>query len=72
MDKIIAFFVDLYEQFIALSLVQLIIGYCKENVVHTAIIGGLVLMIIIVLCIMGGKRRKAKKAAKSAAKTTKK
>ena len=68
MGKIIAFFVDLYEQFINLSLVQQIIAYCKEHLVHTAVIGGLLLALIIVLCIMGGKRRKAKKLAKKAAK----
>ena len=68
MGKIIAFFVDLYEQFINLSLVQQIIAYCKEHLIHTAVIGGLLLALIIVLCIMGGKRRKAKKLAKKAAK----
>lgn len=72
MDKIIAFFVNLYEQFIALSLVQLIIGYCKENLVLTGIAGGLILMIIVVLCIMCHKRRKARKAAKTAKKLVKK
>jgi uncharacterized protein YegP (UPF0339 family) len=68
MDKIIAYCVDLYEKFINLSLVQQIIAYCKEHLVHTAVIGGLLLALIIVLCIMGGKRRKAKKLAKKAAK----
>ena len=64
MDKIIAFFVDLYEQFINLSLVQQIIEYCKQNLGHTIIIGALLLSIIVILCILGGKRRKAKKLAK--------
>ena len=71
MDKIVAFFVELYKKFISLSLVQLCIDYCKENIILTGIAGGLVLMIFIVLCIMGGKRRKAKKAAKKAKKLAK-
>ena len=61
MDKIIAFFVDLYEKFINLSLVQQIIEYCKAHPVHAGVIGALLLVIIVILCAMGGKRRKAKK-----------
>ncbi|MBP3423029.1 MAG: DUF1508 domain-containing protein [Clostridia bacterium] len=71
MDKIIEFFVNLYEQFIALSWVQLVIDYCKANPILAGVIGGLVVLIIIVLCIMGGRRRKAKKAAKKAKKLAK-
>ena len=66
MDKIIAYLVDLYEKFINLSLVQQIIEYCKDHLVHTGVIGGLLLAIIVILCVMGGKRRKAKKQAKLA------
>ncbi len=67
MEKIKEFFINLYDKFMGLSFVQLVIDYCKENPLMTGLIGGLLLFIIVILCIIGSLRRKAKKAAKKAA-----
>ena len=66
MDKIITYFVDLYEKFINLSLVEQILAYCKDHPVHTGVIGALLLAILVILCILGSKHHKAKKQAQLA------
>lgn len=66
MDKIKEFFVNLYEKFISLSWVRLVIDYCKEHPVWAGIAGALILFIIVILCVMGGVRRRAKRRAKKA------
>ena len=66
MDKIIEFFVNLYNKFIALPWVSFVIDYCKQHPFWAGIIGGTLLFIIVILCIMGGVKRKAKRLAKKA------
>ncbi len=68
MDKIKSFFVDLYDKFMALSWVQKVVDYCKQEPIMAGIVGGAVLLILIVLIVMGAKRSKAKKARKKAKK----